>query len=220
LGQGVKGMAIGVDRTYASVGQPHVLTAFETAVDTLQSLGARIVDVTLPRYDDLLAVGATISACEYSVAAAQLFRDHPDDFAHAVPPAATAADIVAGAIIPAVDYIKATQQRRTLQVAYARAMRPVTVFVTPTYPLAPRPFGDYPEVQGRRYTAADAIRYTFPFDVLGVPAISVPCGFSATGSPIGLQIVGRPFDEGAVLRAAHAYERATAWHARHPVLPA
>ena len=86
------------------------------------------------------------------------------------------------------------------------------MFIAPTYPLAPRPFGEYP----KPYTADDAIRYTFPFDLLGLPAISVPCGFSPDHMPIGVQFVGRAFDEATVLRAAYAYEQATDWHTRHP----
>jgi aspartyl-tRNA(Asn)/glutamyl-tRNA(Gln) amidotransferase subunit A len=218
LHSGVKGIAIGVDRKYASVGQPHVLAAFNATLDTLHKLGASIIDVTIPPYDDMLAIGNTIAACEYSVAAATLYRQHPTDFEQAKPPAASGADIKAGALIPAVDYIRATQKRRLLQRDYAHATRSVAVFISPTYPLAPRPFGDYPQVQGRQFTADDAIRYTFPFDLLGLPAISVPCGFSPDGMPIGLQIVGRPFDEPSVLRAAYAYEQATDWHTRHPAL--
>ena len=212
LRSGIKGMAVGVDRKYATVGQPHVLAAFDATMDLLRRLGAKIVDLTIPSYAEMLAVGNTIAACEYSVAAAHLFREHPSDFDLAKPPAASGADIKAGALIPAVDYIRACQKRRMLQRAYAQSTRSVAVFITPTYPLAPRPFGEYP----KPYTADDAIRYTFPFDLLGLPAISVPCGFSPDGMPIGLQFVGRAFDEATVLRAAYAYEQATDWHTRHP----
>jgi aspartyl-tRNA(Asn)/glutamyl-tRNA(Gln) amidotransferase subunit A len=212
LRSGINGMAIGVDRKYATVGQPHVLSAFQAAMDVLRRLGASIVDVTIPSYAEMLAVGNTIAACEYSVAAAHLFREHPSDFDLAKPPAASGADIKAGALIPAVDYIRASQKRRMLQREYAQSTRSVAVFISPTYPLAPRPFGEYP----KPYTADDAIRYTFPFDLLGLPAISVPCGFSPDGMPIGLQLVGRAFDEATVLRAAYAYEQATDWHTRHP----
>ena len=90
--------------------------------------------------------------------------------------------------------------------------------VTPTYPLAPRPFGPYPRVQDKEFTANDATHYTFAFDVLGVPAISIPCGFSHDNFPIGLQLVARPFDEATLLRAAYAYEQATPWHTRHPTV--
>ncbi len=60
--------------------------------------------------------------------------------------------------------------------------------------------------------------HTTPYSLAGVPAISVPCGFSSAGLPIGLQLAGRAFDESTVLRAAHAYEQATTWHTRRPPL--
>ena len=80
LRSGIKGMLIGVDHAYVSVGQPDVLSAFDAALATLRSLGARIMDVTIPTAEQLGAVGNTIASCEYSVAAAQLFHDHPTDF--------------------------------------------------------------------------------------------------------------------------------------------
>jgi aspartyl-tRNA(Asn)/glutamyl-tRNA(Gln) amidotransferase subunit A len=60
--------------------------------------------------------------------------------------------------------------------------------------------------------------FTIPADMAGVPAISVPCGFTPSGLPVGLQLIGRALDEATVLRAAHAYERATDWHSRRPEL--
>jgi aspartyl-tRNA(Asn)/glutamyl-tRNA(Gln) amidotransferase subunit A len=65
-------------------------------------------------------------------------------------------------------------------------------------------------------TVAALTQYTRPYNITGFPAISVPCGFSSEGMPIGLQLAGRPFDEETVLRAAHAYEQATEWHGRRP----
>ncbi len=65
-------------------------------------------------------------------------------------------------------------------------------------------------------TGLIASRYTNPWNLLGLPAIVVPCGFSQDGLPVSIQIVGRPFDEPTVLRIARAYERATDWHTRRP----
>jgi len=119
-------------------------------------------------------------------------------------------------LIPAVEYIKASRKRRLLQVEFARATREVDLVASPTYPLDRRPFGDYPEVQGKPFTFDDALRYTMPFDVLGLPAISVPCGISQEGFPMALQLVGRAFDETTVLGVAYAYEQATEWHSLRP----
>ena len=70
--------------------------------------------------------------------------------------------------------------------------------------------------RGRKQPHCREHRNTSPFDVLGLPAISIPCGFTTSGLPVGLQIVGAPFAESTVLILAHAYEMETQWHKRHP----
>jgi aspartyl-tRNA(Asn)/glutamyl-tRNA(Gln) amidotransferase subunit A len=95
------------------------------------------------------------------------------------------------------------------------------VLVTPTIPepapaLAAAKAGSVAEVIARMGRFS---RLTRPFNALGLPALSVPCGASADGRPLALQLVGRPFDEATLLRVGQAYEDATAWHRRRPVLP-
>jgi len=103
-----------------------------------------------------------------------------------------------------------TLVRRDFDAAFAR----VNLIVAPTTPNVPFKHGE----------KADPISMylndvlTIPADMSGMPAISVPCGFTASGLPIGLQLIGRALDEATVLRAARAYERATDWHTRHPEL--
>lgn len=157
-----------------------------------------------------MAVAYGLSA-ELSVSLSDIWRQRPSEF--------TDEDVawqVGGELVPAVDYIKATQQRRVLQRQYAIATRDVDVLACPSYTFERRPFGPWPSVGGRATTFDDALRYTTPFDILGLPAISIPCGFTDEGFPIGLQLVGRAFDEPRVLRVAHLYEQATDWHTRRP----
>ena len=144
---------------------------------------------------------------------AALLLSHPDDY-----PSEFRAYTMAALLIPTTAYIKAMQKRRLLQERYARATNDVDVFACPSYALERRPFGAYPQVQGRAFTFDDAIRYSIPFDLLGIPAISVPCGFSDDGFPVGLQLVAKAFDEPTVLRVAQLYEGATTWHKQHPAL--
>jgi len=110
------------------------------------------------------------------------------------------------------DYAQARLELDLLRREIKKVFTTVDALVMPTLPSPPVLIteGSNP--------AAVSIRNTSPFDVLGLPAITVPCGFTASGLPIGLQIVGAPFAESAVLALASVYERETEWHKRHPEL--
>jgi aspartyl-tRNA(Asn)/glutamyl-tRNA(Gln) amidotransferase subunit A len=96
----------------------------------------------------------------------------------------------------------------------------VDVLALPTVAIPAPPVGDTLTAIGNRQVNVDAAlpRLTLPFNLSGLPAISVPCGFTSDGLPIGLQFVGRAFAEATVLNVAHAYERNTRWHERRPPL--
>ena len=123
-------------------------------------------------------------------------------------------------MILATDYLRAqrlrTAMRQELEGVFAR----VEALVTPTTRTAAHPIGQpFTQVGGQPVTTLDLwVGLTAPFNLTGTPAISVPCGFSADGLPIGLQIAGRAWDEVTVLRIAAAYERITRWNERHPSL--
>ena len=205
-------LRIGIDRRFSEFGQPAVLDRVEKAVRQFEQLGVSLREVTIPGIEELLAVLYGLGP-EFSVALGEVWRQHPNEF--------LPEDVswqVAGELVPAVDYIRASQRRLVLQKQYAAATKDVDVFACPSYVFERRPFGPWPNVGGRATTFDDALRYTAPFDVLGLPAISIPCGFSDDGFPIGLQLVGRAFDEAAVLRIAYAYQQATDWHVRRPRL--
>jgi aspartyl-tRNA(Asn)/glutamyl-tRNA(Gln) amidotransferase subunit A len=204
----LRGLRIGVDRDFASLGQPPVLDAFTSALSTLEELGASVEEVRIPPIEGMSALMYTLFFPEWAAAHEPWLREHPEEYGFGGARAAL--------LIPAVDYIKASRRRRQLQVDFARAIKNVDLLASPTYPFYQRPFGNYPPIRGRRPTSDDALRYTMAFDLLGLPAISIPCGFSANGFPVGLQLVGRAFDEAVLLRAAHAYEESTDWHRRRP----
>ena len=210
LAKPVTQLRIGLDRTFSGFAQPAVLSRFDAALKVLEGAGASIREVSTPDPAEWVALGNCFTP-EFMVALRDIWRQHPTEV--------TPEDVpgrVAGELVPAVDYIRASQQRRVLQKRFAVATKDVDVFACPWSTFEHRPFGEWPAVGGRTTTFDDALRYTFPFDLLGVPAISVPCGFSDGGFPIGLQLVGKAFDEVTVLRAAHLYEQATEWHARRP----
>ena len=107
-----------------------------------------------------------------------------------------------------LDYVKAQRGVYEFTQAVRAAFEPVSVLVMPTTPGPASPIGG----------PGAGIQNTAPFNATGMPALSLPCGFTAGGLPVGLQIVGREFDEWTVIRAAHGYEQATDWHKRRPPL--
>jgi len=125
-----------------------------------------------------------------------------------------------GEFIAAPQYVRAQQARRRLVREFADVFRHADLLVTPTLPIVAPPLGAETvairEVQKR--IQPTLTRFTSPVNLTGLPAISVPCGSEVDGLPVGLQMVGRPFDEATLLRAAHAYEEASRVDSRRPPL--
>jgi aspartyl-tRNA(Asn)/glutamyl-tRNA(Gln) amidotransferase subunit A len=128
------------------------------------------------------------------------------------------ANIRGGADYSAADYIRAQRLRQRLTVEMRGVLGGIDLLATPTVPIpaaAPAEFAAGLKVDGKPIIGT-TMRCTFPFDLTGQPALSVPCGFTANGLPIGLQLVARHFGEPTLLRVGHAYQRTTEWHARRP----
>jgi aspartyl-tRNA(Asn)/glutamyl-tRNA(Gln) amidotransferase subunit A len=121
----------------------------------------------------------------------------------------------------AADSAIAGYGRRRLMQRMGEVLTEFDLLLTPTVAVPPLPIGvDNPEtIDGRTISLFGWIPFTYPFNMTGQPAASVPCGFTSDGRPIGLQIVGRRFDEYTVLRASAAYEKAAPWAQRHPPAP-
>jgi Asp-tRNA(Asn)/Glu-tRNA(Gln) amidotransferase A subunit family amidase len=116
--------------------------------------------------------------------------------------------------------MRGLRARDALTAAMRSVLESVDVLVTPTTPIAAPPIGEeVVNIAGADEPVLVAmIRCTAPFNATHLPALSLPCGFTRAGLPVGLQIAGRPFDEATVLRVGHAYEQATEWHLRTPAL--
>jgi aspartyl-tRNA(Asn)/glutamyl-tRNA(Gln) amidotransferase subunit A len=123
-----------------------------------------------------------------------------------------------GNFILARDYLQAQRYRTLIGRHIAAKLQEVDLIVTPTLPITATPFAQPTvTIRGMEQPVYLALlRNTEPFNLTGLPALTVPCGFSAEGLPIGMQIVGRPFEESAALRVGDAFQRATDWHDRHP----
>jgi aspartyl-tRNA(Asn)/glutamyl-tRNA(Gln) amidotransferase subunit A len=211
---GVRGLRIGLVRgrffeRLAPNEQPaaDVAAAFRSAIDALAAEGARIEDVELPRTDELRPTQHVIIGTE----AAAYHRDRiaSDRASYGTD---VAQRIETGARHSGIAYASARRTRDELRRAYAEALAPWDAIALPTTPItAPPRVG-----QDAVAAAATLTAYTSPFNLTGLPAISVPCGFDASGLPIGLQLVARPWAEARLLRIARAYERATSWRERRP----
>jgi aspartyl-tRNA(Asn)/glutamyl-tRNA(Gln) amidotransferase subunit A len=112
-------------------------------------------------------------------------------------------------------YLKGQQVRTLLRQDFARAFERCDVLVTPTAPTTAFAVGEKTADPLAMYLSDI---FTIAVNLAGLPALSLPCGFDAAGLPIGVQLIGQPFDEARLLQAAHAYEQATTWHLRHPTL--
>ena len=127
--------------------------------------------------------------------------------------------IEAGRALSGSDYQNILLRRLELRGGVAALFATIDLLLIPVHPFPPptlamiRTLGEQPELVSR------LLRYTCPFDMTGSPTITLPCGFTDAGAPIGFQFVGRHLEEDMLVRAGYAYQSATDWHRRHPALP-
>jgi aspartyl-tRNA(Asn)/glutamyl-tRNA(Gln) amidotransferase subunit A len=217
LREPVSGLRIGLPENFFFDGLDAEMAAgVRAAVATLAGLGARVEEIRVPDPRVLNDVTQIISRSEASALHARLLRERPDRLG-----AFTRARLELGLRVPAYDYLQALRLRARLARAFSREVwsevdvLAAPVIPEPAPPLAAALEGTLEDVTRRQGRFS---RLTRPFNGLGLPALSLPCGFSRSGLPLAFQLVGRPFDEATVLRVGHAYQRATDWHAREPAL--
>jgi aspartyl-tRNA(Asn)/glutamyl-tRNA(Gln) amidotransferase subunit A len=210
---GVRGLRVGViDNHFMDRNSPDVQACIEARLCDLQRQGARLTHFTMPILDYGLAA---IYAIE--LASSGAFHDRwiaEGRTAHFQPEVRALVEM--GRLVSAVDYLKAEQVRSVMAQEFKKLFDKVDVIVTPTEPLTAWKSGQSSvSINGHEESVLGASwRLTYPFNLTGLPAISVPCGFDREGMPIGLQIAARPFDEQSVLRCATSIERANAPMAR------
>jgi len=207
---------IGVPRDFFFEGvDPEVQTAVNAALAVLEKLTPHITDVSLdarsqPRNQEDLR--STIRSAEAYAYHKEFMEKTPELYQPE-----TLARLRVSAKVGVVEYIRARRQLDITRRHAGEVFKKVDVIVTPTCPIVPPPISDF---SGDRNGSADFlnrnIQNTSPFNVFGWPTISVPCGFTAFGLPIGLQISGPLEGDAIVLQVAHAYERAADWHGRKP----
>jgi aspartyl-tRNA(Asn)/glutamyl-tRNA(Gln) amidotransferase subunit A len=207
LGGGLQGVRIGVpDAYFFEQADPDVVGAVRTALQTMQQLGAVVREVRLPH-------APYGPAASWAIAYTESFAFHRANF-FARPRDYTAAflhKIAGAACLTAEERLTAQRVRQVITAECLAALREVDAIVTPTTAYPAYPIGGAsPQV--------DMHSLTRPVSLTGLPALAVPCGFTRTGLPVSMQLIGRAWEESTVLRIGHAYEQATDWHRRRPPL--
>lgn len=216
LKRGVRGLRVAViDNHFMDRNHPEVQACIEDRLADLRRLGASVTHVRLPILE--YGLGA-IFAIELASSGAYHDRSIAEGLSSQFEP--DVRDLVEmGRLVSAVDYLKAEQIRTLMAAAFRSLFETADLIVGPTEPITAWQRGrTHVEVAGGEESVlAASWRLTYPFNLTGLPAISLPCGFDSRGMPIGLQIAGRPFDEATVLRGAAALESLLGIE-RHPVL--
>lgn len=215
VGPGIEGLRIVVPRGgYGVEIDPAIETVLEQALGALRGLGARIEERTLPAWGPLNALRRTVMVVEVATLHRELVASRRQDYNPT-----TLVRMWPGFALDGTDYLKALAARGAVTRAWCREVFATADIVA--LPVTPVPTPTIAETDtsgdGRYVEASNRLGALIgPFNYLGLPALSTPMGLDAAGMPQGLQLVGRPFDEATILRAAHAFERATGWAARRP----
>jgi len=217
LGEAVGGLKMGMPtHHYFELLDPEVETAVRQALAALEKLGTELREVALPmmQYAGALRItGMADSVVTHEPFLATHRQDYGPDVLYRT---------LAGQFVLGRDYSKAMKVQRLIKEEHARVLQEVDVLVTPTAPVPAPPIGAKAVTLGgtayqvRGPGSGVISRNTSPSNATGLPAITVPCGFTAAGLPIGLQLIGRPFEEALLLQVAHAYEAVSPARGRHP----
>ncbi len=239
LAEGIKGLRIGLPKEYLVGGlHPQVRAAIDNAVAKMRELGAEIRDISLPHTDYAIATYYIIAAAEASANLARFdgirycqrvegsdvtdlySKTRGTGFGEEVKRRIILGTYVLSSGYHDAYYLRAQKARTLIRGDFLKAFEQVDAILTPTAPTPPWKLGEKADDPLQMYLMDI---YTISANLAGICGISVPCGFAEGGEykkplPIGLQLLGGPFGEETILRVAHAYERATDWSRRQPVL--
>ncbi len=231
----VRGMKLGVPKEYFAEGVSNeVATAVRAAIDHLASLGAEVEETSLPLTDYGLATYYIIAPAEASSNLARydgvryglraknamtpldlFLKTREEGFGHEVKQRIMIGTYALSAGYYDAFYLKAQKVRTLIRQDFEKAFSKFDALLTPTAPTTAFAIGEKAS-DPMEMKLSDIL--TIPVNIAGLPGLSLPCGFSADGLPIGLQIIAPPFKEETIYRVAHTYEQSTDWHTRRPKL--
>jgi aspartyl-tRNA(Asn)/glutamyl-tRNA(Gln) amidotransferase subunit A len=213
----VEEMTVGIERRFffPPESDPEINATFDQAVDVVDGLGVNVVEVEIPELEYATPAGVAVVVADTSDWHREFLRERAAKYVRD-----TRIMLELGELMLAPTYIRAQKVRRHVQQAVRRVFdeHGLAALAAPTIPI-PTPTID--ELLADTAVRGDIalsllLRQNIFANVIGVPSLSVPCGFTEDGMPIGMQLVGRPFDETTLFRLGHAYETQTDWHTRRP----
>jgi aspartyl-tRNA(Asn)/glutamyl-tRNA(Gln) amidotransferase subunit A len=213
----IKGLKIGVPTTfYVDDLDAEVARVLDETLATLKKEGAEVVKVELPDQRQLSAACQLVLATEAVSLHKRWMIERPQDYG-----AQVLMRLQNGLAIPAVSYLEAMRWRGPALAAYLAAVEGTDAVIAP---VAPMPAATIAESDVGNSLEAEAViqritRFTRPINYLGLPSLSIPAGFTKSGLPVGMQIIGRSFDEAMLIRIGAAFQRATDFHQKVPKLP-
>jgi aspartyl-tRNA(Asn)/glutamyl-tRNA(Gln) amidotransferase subunit A len=206
LGADVRGWRIALAQDeFIATSDTEVLTAVHDAAKAFEKLGAQVTIIDFSQARHIREVSRIILHSDAAAFHRQRLQDTPDDFMPSLVPR-----LKRGLEHTAVEYVLAKREQQCIKQEFESFFANYDLMLMPTTPQAACLFDD-PE-------AFELARFTAAFNLIGVPALSVPCGFTQSGLPIGLQLIAHHWDEARLLRAGYAYERMTDWNSNKPPL--
>lgn len=217
LSKSIKGLRIGVVPNYFfhHLQQP-VHDAVKQALQVYEGLGAEVVEVDIKNIHGNISAQLTIESAEPSTYHQRWLRERPDDYGEDV-----RLLLEMGEMLLATQYLQAQRYRSLLKAEFLDAFRKVDVFICPTLPFTATKVGAMKVViEGgvEEDMLAAIMQFTGVPSLTGLPSLNVPCGFDPDGMPIGMQIIGKPFDEAKLFNVGAAYQEVTEHHLRRPAL--
>jgi len=213
LDGGLRGLRIGVDRAFNDGTDAVLAKATQDALDVVAGLGGEIREVAIPDVRQIVEDWFPLCGVETAVAHEGTYPSRKDEYGPGL-----AGLIELGRTQSGMDYQKIVLRRHDFAGRLRALFEDIDLLVVPSQGFASPTVATMATLGETPDLISDLLRPTSPFDMSGSPTITLPCGFTGRGTPVGFQFVSRHMEEGLLLRAGHAFQQATDWHHRHPPL--